>query len=217
MKKLFVILLVLTMISTFIACGNQKNDASDTNNTRISINSGGENDGEDDVSPSEFLGIDESEWNTAVQPSNFNNVTFTYNATFLSGYDDVDPHTDTMKIVENVMLMNGQPVSEEERTETKNVLENVVIAIANDFSLFEYDEQNDNYRAIENLTYTATVSGYEVTFIIENALVIIDSDNNIAKITCKMTQSFNEDNGEPTTYVLDAEFTFTDYGTTTLE
>jgi hypothetical protein len=217
MKKSLTILLVLIMTATFVACDNHKNDASDTGNTSIPTITDEKNDVEGEVSLSESLGVDESEWDDAIQSTKFDNVTFTYNATFTSGYDDVGPHIGTMKIDENGMLMNGELASDESKTAVKTMFVDTVTAIVNDFSIFEYDEQNNNYRAIENITYNTTIMGYETTIIAENVIVIMDNDNNIAKITCKMTQNFNVDNGNLTTYVLDTEFAFTDYGTTTLE
>lgn len=215
MKNLLAILLALTLTFTCTACLNEENNDSGADNSGTTSTDTQNNGGDNSTSAS--LGVNESEWNAAIQSQKFDNVTFTYNATFTSGYDEVGPHKGTFELVENGMLMDGKPTSAEERTAAKTMFVDTAVAIVNNFSMFEYDKENNHYSSKENIVFNTTILGYEATITAENVLVVLDADNNIAKISCKMTQKFQGDGGNLTTYVLDTEFTFSNYGTTTIE
>lgn len=215
MKKSIALLLTFTIIFTFAACANKGetvsgNETSDTVNTTKDIGK------VDDATVSETLGVSKKEWNAAVEYQNFVNVTFSYKATFVSGYQDAGPHMGVLKITEDAVVMDGELITAEETvTAAKNMYIDTILAVINNFDNFEYDNAKKCYESKQNVTYITKILDYEATITAENVSVELDSENRIEKISCKMTQDFI--NGGPTTYVLDAEFTFTDYGTTTVE
>ena len=244
MKKVSAILLVFAMALSVAACGDvssttdtetsasvgesitlgssAESDSNktttpsegDTNNETAPPQSG--NNGTGDETPPESAVVDEVEWNAAVDSEKFENVTFTYNATFISGYDDTEPNVGTIKLSGNGMLVDGNSIDDAELiASVKTMFIDTAVAIVNNYGMFEYDSENKCYRSKEAITYNTTVLGYDTTITAENVEVAIDSNKSIAMISCKMTQEFTE-NGAPVTYVLNTEFTFSDYGTTTL-
>lgn len=158
--------------------------------------------------------VTKDEWNNMIAESNFDNITFAYNATFISGYNDEGPHTGLFKLDGNKLDMDGEVTTDTETiTSLRSWYIASALAIVNNFDKFEYDEANDCYKAKEKVVYNVTVMEYEATITAENVLVELDDNMNIAKITCKMTQAFKEDNVDKT-YVLNVDFTFSEYGTT---
>ena len=223
MKKMLAILFVLTMVLTFAGCENNEKNASGTGNS--SANASEEKDGtipsetQNDIKDNtadESLGENKSEWDNAIQSQKFENVTFSYNATFESGYAEKGPHSGTYKLTKDGMLFDGEVITDEESiTAARTVFLDTAVAIVKNSNQFIYNEANNNYTSKESITYNITVLVYEATITVDDVLVVFDAENNIAKIACKMTQQFTENN-MPMTYVLDVEFTFADYGTTTL-
>lgn len=225
MKKMLAILLVLTMVFAFAGCdineknasgtGNSGANASDEKDGTISSETG--NDGKDNNTTDETSGESKSEWDHAIQSQKFDNVTFSYNATFESGYAEKGPHSGTYKLTKDGMLFDGEVITDEESiTAARTVFLDTAVAIVKNSNHFIYNEANNNYTSKERITYNIAVLVYEATITVDDVLVIFDADNNIAKIACKMTQQFTENN-KPMTYVLDVEFAFADYGTTTLD
>lgn len=166
----------------------------------------------------QFSGISEEKWNQVIQTANFDNITFGYKATFTSGYtDDVGPHASVFKLDGDRMSMDGETETDPETiTAAKTWYIESALAIVKNFDKFTYDKVSDSYKATENIVYTVTIMGYEATITAANVSVELNADMNIAEIACTMTQAFTE-NGTPTTYVLDVEFTFADYGTTVVD
>jgi hypothetical protein len=113
--------------------------------------------------------------------------------------------------------MDGELVSDPETIASiKTMYTDTVLAMVENFEVFECIDPNKCYSSIENIVYSVTIMGYEATITAESVVVELDGDMNISRITCVMIQEF-DDNGIPTAYTLDAEFTFTDYGTTDVE
>lgn len=218
MHRLLAILLVVAMAFAFVGCDakddtSPKEDSSGFNNTTTE-----NNDINDGAVIPEDSGVSNEDWTTAIQSQKFENVTFAYNATFISGYDDVGPHGGTYKLTNDGMMYDNSLITEEESINAARTLFiDTVIAIVSNFDAFEYDQENDCYTASEAIVYESMFFGGWVTITSDNTVVVLDEACNIAKLSCQMTQDFKQVDGTPVTYVLDVEITFSDYGTTVLE
>ena len=160
--------------------------------------------------------VNKAEWDSMAAISNFDNVTFTTNATFLSGYSDVVPHRTVYKLDGEKASADGQAMTGDSVEALKTMHLKTTIAIVENFEKFAYDETKKCYASIEDIVYNVTILGYDATITVKNAYVELDTDKNLAKIKCEMTQDFVEE-GTPKKYVIDAEFTFENYGTTVVE
>jgi len=215
MNKGTILLLTLSTAFLFTACNDAGSSPSGTTDIGETSYEASYDNTDDTVS--ESIGVNENDWNEAIQTQNFDNVTFTYRATFLSGYQSTEQHVGTLKIAENGMISNGELVTDTETiTSTRTMFIDTAVAIVANFDAFSYDAESSFYRANNPIVYHTTVLGYETTITAENVTVTWDENTNISHISCQMTQAFEED-GTPKTFVLDAEFTFTNYGTTTLD
>lgn len=209
MKKFLTLLLAICMcvfaLSTFAACGGD----------------GGNNDGGNgDETPS--TGVTEEVWNDAKAEANFDNVTFQLNASFVDPAEYGDS-VNFIKLAGDKVAMKEGVDGEYETTDdadiiasVKSVYVNTVLAIAEDFDKFAYDEANDCYKASADIVYTVDVEGVNATITAKNAVVTLNASSKIAKIACNMTQAFTV-GGVEQTFVLDTEFIFSDYGTTVVE
>lgn len=170
----------------------------------------------------DVAGVTEQEWNDAKAEANFNNVTFQLNATF------IEPARYGSSV--NFIKLDGDKVAMKEGADgeyettndaeivasVKSVYVNTVLAIAEDFEDFTYDEENDCYKANADIVYTVDVEGVNVTITAKNAVVTLDANSKIAKVACNMTQTYTVE-GTTTSMVLDTEFIFSDYGTTVVD
>lgn len=215
MKKLTIFLLVSAMVLVFTACAN-KGESVSGSEISSTVNSESDNGKADNIAGSGTSGISEKEWNAATERKNFENVTFSYEATFISGYQDAGPHMGVLKITEDAVVMDGELLTAQETINAaKNAYIDITLAVINNFDDFEYDDAKNCYNAKKSITYNTEVLEYKATITAENVSVELDSENRISTISCKMTQEIV--GGSPITYVLDAKFTFTDYGTTTVQ
>lgn len=226
-KRVSLIFLCLVLaISTFAACdkGSDSTDetsaqtseqtseqtSSDTSSEAVETTSG------ETESESENSGITEVEWDAMILASKFDNVTFTSNATFISGYEDKGPHTNVFKLNGSAGTVDGELMSGESLTATRNMTIGTALAIVNDFDKFEYNKADDSYVSTEAIVYNVSVMNYNAKITAKNVVVELDDDMNITKIACNMTQEF-EDDGVAKTYVLDITFIFSDYGNTVVD
>lgn len=166
----------------------------------------------------EINDIGEDKWNSIIELSSFENVTFYLDATGLEG---VGSEKSVVKIAGSRCLVDGVVEDEDTIRDIKELFIKTSLAIVSNFNNFKYDVENDRYLAKETIIYTLDMNPEigelsTVKITAENVIVELDSNFNIYKITCKMTQEFKM-NGYPTKFVLDVEFKFTDYGTTVIE
>lgn len=216
MKKVFAILLILMMIFTFTACDSDEKDSSEKEDSSATTSADKTEEG-DDITAPESLGVEKEEWDAAIKNENFENVTFGYNVKFISGYEDEDTSVGTYKLTKDGMLADDELITDKDTvTAARTMFLDTTLAVTTEFDKFEYDKVNECYTSKEDIVFETNIWHYKATIKAENVVVVLDSDNNLAKITCKMTQDISS--GEDSfTYVLNAEFTFSDYGTTTLE
>lgn len=215
MNKGILLFLTLALTLLFVACNNAETLPSDTDNSDTTSYET-ENDTTNPAT-SDAFSVNENEWNQATQTQNFDNVTFTYRATFLSGYESTEQQVGMLKMTENGMISNGELITDTETiTSARTMFIDTSVAIVSNFEAFVYDAATGCYRANAPIIYHTTVLGYETTITAANVTVTWDENANVSTISCQMTQAFEED-GAPKTFVLDVEFTFADYGTTTLE
>ena len=169
-----------------------------------------------------FAGVSEEKWNTAIQPSNFDNVTFAFNCSFLEAGISTESFAYNCKIDGNNATMDdvisGQHMTMDAETITtvKDIYINTATAIVENFDNFTYDKDSEAYKSNKDIVYTVTVMGYEATITAKDVSVILDTNSNIASIDCTMIQDF-EENGNPKQYTLDITFTYSNYGTTVVE
>ena len=170
MKKFLTILLVMCIclfaLSTFAACGGGDDGNSD-------------NGGDSDV----VAGVTEEEWNDAKAEANFDNVTFQLNASFVDPAEYGDS-VNFIKLAGDKVAMKEGVDGEYETTDdadiiasVKSVYVNTVLAIAEDFDKFAYDEANDCYKASADIVYTVDVEGVNVTITAKNAVVTLDASS----------------------------------------
>ncbi|MBE6694138.1 MAG: hypothetical protein E7589_05185 [Ruminococcaceae bacterium] len=183
---------------------------------------GGSSDGGDEE-VSLGVSLNPEQWNAAIQISNFNNVTMTSSALFLSGNDsNTDINLTTFWLDGNtVKIQEGEDYSEvstdaEMVSSVRTWYIDTTLAIVENFDDFTYDEELGCYAAGEPIVYNVTIEDYNATITARDALVAFDEDMHIAYIMCEMTQEFEED-GEQKTFVIEVAFTFYDYGTTVIE
>ena len=85
--------------------------------------------------------------------------------------------------------------------------------MATDFDKYRYNAEKDCYEAIDGISYTVNVMNeYVATIIPTNVSIKLDESLRIAEISCHMVQSI-----AGMELILDAVFTFSDYGTTVVE
>ena len=157
--------------------------------------------------------VSKAEWEAMSSVSNFDNITFITDVTFISGYSSIGPHYNVYKLDGENASADGELMNAEGVSALRTVYLETTLAIVENFEKFIYAETYKCYVSIENITYNITILGYEATITVKDAYVELDADKNLAKITCEMTQEFLE-NSVSKKYVLDVEFTFENYGTT---
>jgi hypothetical protein len=204
MKKFLAFLLVVCTctlaIATFAACGG----------------SDGTGDGDDNAPTA---GVTEDVWEDALEEANFNNVTFSMNVSTNEGdseFVEIKLVGDSYAVRESLEEEFEVDTDPETVASVKNVYVNTVLAIADNFSDFTYDATNDCYKASSDIVYTVTVQGINASITTKDTVVTLNAQNGIAKIVCEMTQSFVSGD-QPNTLTFDVEFTFSNYGTTTLD
>ena len=159
--------------------------------------------------------INKAEWDEMIVLSNFDNVTFTTYAKFKSGYSE-GPHFNVFELDGENGNADGVPMEAESIEAIRTMQLGTILAIVENYEKFTYDDNKKTYISNADISYNVTVLGYDATITVKNVYVEVDADKNLSKITCEMTQDFVEE-GTPKKYVIDAEFTFENYGTTVVE
>lgn len=232
---LLIICLTLSLCFAFTACGKddtaskEKNESTDTgkndsDNDKDEAPDADKDDAdkEDDESPdadngnTESSGMTKEKWDTLFQDEKYDNFTLSYHVTFHEGLEP-GPYTSTAKFADGKLHIDNNVTSDPEIvSSSKKLYLDCILTIAKDFSAFEYSKADECYKAKDTIVYNVFVVEYDATLTAENAVVKLDSAGNIASISCRMTQEF-EEGSERIQYLLDAEFTFSDYGTTVIE
>ena len=167
-----------------------------------------------DGKESEATGVTKEQWDLAVQKSTFNNVTLSYTATFSS--DNVSskgPHTVEIKLDGFDAEKNDKVLELKDAVDARYLCTDAVVAMATDFDKYRYNAEKDCYEAIDGISYTVNVMNeYVATIIPTNVSIKLDESLRIAEISCHMVQSI-----AGMELILDAVFTFSDYGTTVVE
>lgn len=157
--------------------------------------------------------IDKEKWNAALQDNVFNNVTFKMTVKFLDSLDGEGTAIYKLDGNRGATIEEDGDCSElpaDAIDDLKNIFINTSLAILDNYDDFEYDEENNCYKAKKDVVYSAAVANYTAELTVKNAVVTFDADLRVATIAGNMTQVIS--NGQ--TFVLDFEFTFSDYGTT---
>ena len=233
------LLCLALLLSVFVACDNSGNSDTDTSaettvgtsaqtSAETSADTTAETSAETSAQTSEETseatstettsdtnnsGIAENEWDAMTAASKFDNVTFTNNATFVSGYDSQSSHINVFKMDGDKGTADGEQMNASSMEAARSMITGTAVAIVKDFDKFTYNAVTGYYSSTEDIVYNVSIMGINATITAKNVVVKLDADMNIASISCNMTHNFN-DGGVGKTYVLNAIFTFTDYGTT---
>ena len=195
MKRILSLFLVMILMLAFVACG----DKSATDTTKPDGDTG------------------DSIWGKLVKEEHYDNVTIVCDATFLSGYEYAEPeNSNTFKFDGDAASIDGELADRQATESLKAVYHGLVQEILSKNDGFIYDKDADTYLHKDDITCAVNSMGYETDITVRNVVITLDSDGELSKIACEMDQAFVAD-GEQMKYVLNVEFTFSDFGTTVVE
>lgn len=209
MKKLLSLLLLAGLCFSMVACNEEipQNDDDEDEDAVV--------DAEKNPTNNPFS---DEKWGEILNKDNFQNVTVLCESSFLSGHEEDEPvQTNLVKVDGEKLSLNGE-IDTDPNTlaSVRSVFVDLAIELIGDFKQFTLDKETGAFTCDGPLTGTATVNGYTAAITCENVTVTLGKDNTLAKIICKMTQDITA--GEMSQqFVLDVTFTYSDYGTTTVE
>ena len=157
----------------------------------------------------------QDQWNEAIKEDKFNNVTFGYSVVF-AGETNVNTGLAYLDGDRAAMSADGgkpEKMTAEETEALRNIYVKTVLAVLDNFTIFQYDVVTNTFVSTAEVVYNVNVMGIEAEITASNVRVWFDADNNISAVSCDMVQEFVE-HGKEKTLELRAEFTFTDYGKT---
>ena len=202
MKKLISLMIALCILCTLAACGDKQQPTSSGNESKPPIQA-------------------ENNWDDMLDEENFENVTLKYSAEFIDGYEGEEGViSDTYKIDGDMISVNDEPAQEDATTikSLHDIMLKAILGALKNPDDFKYDKKNDSYNSSNPIVYDVEIKAgmatYDVTITATDVKVTIDEQGHIFNIVCRMQQDFTFE-GETNCYLLDTEFTFTDYGTTT--
>ena len=167
------------------------------------------------ISGEQQPGVSKEVWLEMANEEVISNFTGEMSVLFIEEDSD-EPYTDLFKLDENKAIISNQPTTDPEVVDGfKSVFQTMILAVAKNYDIFEFNEEKNLYIAKDSITYKATMLQYDVTITMEDVQVEIDTDIHLTKLICKMTHSFLE-GGQPKTLIMNTEFTFYDYGTTVI-
>ena len=160
--------------------------------------------------------ITEEQWNNAKAEAKFDNVRCDLNIKFISEYDNREEITEYFQIDGDLVDVSREVTDDEEMVASvKSVYVGTVTSVLDNYSLFTFDSEKEQYISEGPIVYYVNVDGIDAKITAENIVVKVNADLDIASISFRMTQEFN-DGGRDKTYVLDVNFVFSNYGTTSL-
>ena len=159
--------------------------------------------------------ISSNDWNSAIQQEKFDNVTFSI---FVIFPGETEPYPVICKLDgEQAAYSEGswpeEVVDEETTASIRSIYMNTVLAILDNFSNFTYDNTTGTFVSKDDIVYNVQVLDYDAKITASNAIVKLDTNKNIAEISCHMKQEYIE-SGTPESMEFDAVFAFYNYGTT---
>lgn len=163
-------------------------------------------------------GITSDDWNSAIEQENFSNVTFSILVNM--PYKD-EPYPIICKLDGNrVAYSEGdypeEVADEETAAGIRSIYINTVLSIVENVADFTFDATTGTFVSKGDIVYNVQVFGYDAKITTSNTVVKIDTDKNIAEISCHMKQDYVED-GRDYTLEFDVVFSFYNYGTTVVE
>lgn len=162
-------------------------------------------------------GITSDDWDAAIEQENFSNVTFSI---LVNMPDEDEPYPILCKLDgSKVAYSEGEypeEIADEETAEgIRNIYINTVLSIVENVENFTFDATTGTFVGKGDIVYSVQVFGYDAKITTSNTVVKIDTDKNIAEISCHMKQDYVED-GRDYTLEFDAVFSFYNYGTTVI-
>ena len=171
-----------------------------------------------------FENLSEEEWEQALSAPNFENVTIHYEYTQGNVFTKQTAKftkTGVYRSVEMTSIATGEPAESmaqyfegEEADQQRNLFLKTFLAIVEDRDNFVYDESTKLYTA-ENAE--ARIDHHENAYVtekIKDGKLSFNSDGNVEKFMCNLTESIYMENELKETHTFDVTWTFSDYGTT---
>lgn len=196
MKRILSLLLVVVLMLVFAACGNKPaaEEPKTDENTGNSI------------------------WGELAKEEHYDNVTVAINATFISGYEYAEEETiSVLKLDGDDVSVDGVYMDDRQDAEsTRAVFMSVPLAVFAENESFAADEATNTYLHRGEISYAIDFMSYKADITVRNVVITLDGSNELSKITCEMDQEFTSE-GEQMKYVLNVEFTYSDFGSTVVE
>lgn len=193
MKRILSLLLVMALMLVFAACGHKP--AAEEPKTE-------ENSGH-------------SLWGELAKEEHYDNVTVVMNATFISGYEYAEEETITvLKLDGDDVSVDGVFMDDRQDAESaRAVFMSVPLAIFAENKSFSADEATNTYLHRDEIKYAIDFMDYKADITVRNVIITLDGNNELSRIACEMDQEFASE-GEQMKYVLNVEFTYSDFGST---
>ena len=218
--KILALILCLCAIFALTSCDmlidyvEQYLPLEDTNIENDKSNENADTDGTIGNSDAIELPITSSQWDEAIAIENFSNITFAIEVR----YPDKEPYPILCKIDgDRAAYSEGSYAEEIVDKETRDAIYTIyistVLSIVESFDNFTYDAKSGLFTSDDDIVYNVTVMDYDATITASNTKVKVDTDKNIAEISCGMKHEFIE-NGKPDSLEFDVVFSFYNYGTT---
>ena len=196
MKRILSLLLVMALMLVFAACGHKP--AAEEPKTE-------ENSGN-------------SLWGELAKEEYYDNVTVVVDATFISGYEYAEEENiSTLKLNGDDVSIDGVWMDDRQAAESaRATFMSVPLAVFAENESFAADEATNTYLHRGEIKYAIDFMSYQADITIRNIVITLDGSNELSKITCEMDQEFTSE-GEQMKYVLNVEFTYSDFGSTVVE
>ena len=219
--KLGAILVCLSLLFAFVSCDEETEEPQSP-----------------DKNVEESSGITENEWNSAVAATVFENYTldlFGDMTTYINGVEQLggEPLKERYRVTENAieisLIVDGEPtytitLHDDEAKVTKTELAQIFLAILSDYDNFSYNAESGEYIIGETeitVEVTAIVNGslsgekMPITISVKNGSAKLSSDGKVVNLVCEYSQSMDI-NGQNMTVTGTTEWSFSNYGTTTI-
>ena len=122
----------------------------------------------DSISGEQQSGVSKEVWLEMANEGVISNFTGEMSVLFIEEDND-EPYTDLFKLDENKAIISNQPTTDPEVVDGfKSVFQTMILAVAKNYDIFEFNEEKNLYIAKDSITYKATMLQYDVTITMED-------------------------------------------------